>query len=122
VHSGNAGFTLVEVIVVSVIVAVLCVAAILLYRAYAIEARQNVVENVAASAAGFLNAAVNTDKDAADAFDDLPGAGQWVHQLPSGAASVFRAPANVEIRIDKAAKTVSAELRGTVSQSYGYDQ
>ncbi len=53
------GFTLVEVIVVSVIVAVLALAAVLLYRGYANDARKNVVENLAASTANYLQAERN---------------------------------------------------------------
>jgi len=50
----NKGFTLVEVIVVAVIVAVLALVAIQLYTGYVNDARENTSENLAASAAGFL--------------------------------------------------------------------
>lgn len=50
----NKGFTLVEVIVVAVIVAVLALVAIQLYTGYVAESRQNTAENLAASAASYL--------------------------------------------------------------------
>ena len=53
-QNGKKGFTLVEVIVVAVIVAVLALVGIQLYTGYVADARQNTAENLAASAAGYL--------------------------------------------------------------------
>jgi prepilin-type N-terminal cleavage/methylation domain-containing protein len=50
------GFTLVEVIVVAVIVAVLAIVAGLLYTGYINDARQNTVDNIAETAATAANA------------------------------------------------------------------
>jgi prepilin-type N-terminal cleavage/methylation domain-containing protein len=58
-RKNEKGFTLVEVIVVAVIVAVLALVGIQLYQGYAVEARRNTAENLAASAASYLQTFVN---------------------------------------------------------------
>jgi prepilin-type N-terminal cleavage/methylation domain-containing protein len=59
----NKGFTLVEVIVVAVIVAILALVGIQLYRGYVQDARQGTVENLTASAATFLQSEYNSGAD-----------------------------------------------------------
>ena len=61
------GFTLVEVIVVAVIVAVLAAVAIPLYIGYVNDSRINQCENAAGSVASFCGACVNQGGTVADA-------------------------------------------------------
>jgi prepilin-type N-terminal cleavage/methylation domain-containing protein len=61
------GFTLVEVIVVAVIVAVLAAVAIPLYIGYVNESRINQCENAAGSVASFCGACINSGGTVADA-------------------------------------------------------
>ena len=105
------GFTLVEVIVVAVIVAVLALVGIQLYQGYATEARRNTAENLAASAASYLQTFVNArGVDFVDAtnFPNLVGTDptNWCQPLdPSVAAGTttdpsavtFTCPANAEV-------------------------
>lgn len=58
IRKNQKGFTLVEVIVVAVIVAVLAAVAIPLYMGYIRDSRVNVCQNTAASIASSLTAAV----------------------------------------------------------------
>jgi type IV pilus assembly protein PilE len=60
IQKSQRGFTLVEVIVVAVIVAVLAAIAIPLYTGYIDSSRQNVVQNAAGSAASFCAASRNS--------------------------------------------------------------
>jgi type IV pilus assembly protein PilE len=107
------GFTLVEVIVVAVIVAVLALVAIQLYQGYVKESRQNTAENLAASAAGFLQAAVNANGvDYVDGLDDeiADGAG-WEVELSDSNNVYFNSPANATVTKDNSAGTVSATVK-----------
>jgi type IV pilus assembly protein PilA len=94
------GFTLVEVIVVAVIVAVLALVAVQLYQGYVRQARQNTAENLAASAANFLQAAENIQQGYA------PGnltAGLFWTSGAAPQATTFYCPANAVINVDAAA-------------------
>ncbi len=115
------GFTLVEVIVVAVIVAVLALVGIQLYQGYATEARRNTAENLAASAASFLQTIINyKDPAAADALGDLDGDEQnntWQVDLGGGAPPVvFTCPANAKVTINTKDGTVSTSVGGVNSQ------
>jgi prepilin-type N-terminal cleavage/methylation domain-containing protein len=117
------GFTLVEVIVVAVIVAVLALVAVMLYMGYIHDARKNVVENVAASAASFINSAENNGITVnATTFPQLTGGQQWTVILQSGNSCIHKCPANVTITLDYANKNVSAELEGITSSDYMYSR
>jgi type IV pilus assembly protein PilA len=123
----QAGFTLVEVIVVAVIVAVLALVAIQLYQGYVTESRRNTAENLAASAASFLQTIVNSNSQAvADALPNLTGgaapANAWVVPLTAGGAqtATFTCPANA-IVTKGGGPAVTATVGGVVSTGiYNY--
>ena len=118
-HNNNRGFTLVEVIVVAVIVAVLALVGIQLYQGYVTESRRNTAENLAASAAGFLQTIVNTySADAPDSsawVDDLGANQQWVIYFESGDSAVFRVPANATVTKGAGYDSVTATVNGVPS-------
>jgi prepilin-type N-terminal cleavage/methylation domain-containing protein len=62
-HKSQKGFTLVEVIVVAVIVAILAGVSVPLYLGYINNSRENAAANAAGSAASFAAACVNTGKE-----------------------------------------------------------
>lgn len=124
-RSSGRGFTLVEVIVVAVIVAVLALVSILLYMGYVRDARLQVIENVASSAASYLNSARNLDVQ-------VPGPGigatldengQWVLTTPGGNGCVFRCPKGTVVEIQAAGRTVTARYvqHGVVSSPYKFE-
>ena len=113
----DKGFTLVEVIVVAVIVAVLALVGVQLYQGYVSESRRNTAENLAASAASYLQTIVNSrDEATAEALGNLDGAAAnntWTEALSTqpGAQSVtFTCPNNATVTVDIAAGTVSATV------------
>ncbi len=122
IHKNNRkGFTLVEVIVVAVIVAVLALVGIQLYQGYVVESQRNTAENLAASAAGFLQTVVNArDSSVADNVPDLDGNSPddstrtWNIALSTqaGAQSVtFTCPSNAKIFVI----TDSTKVRASVN-------
>ena len=126
IHKNNRkGFTLVEVIVVAVIVAVLALVGIQLYQGYVIESQRNTAENLAASAASFLQTVVNsrgltyvTDNPTV-IVTPLNGGGIWSVSLsaipnPNVPPVSFTCPANAVITVN-ADFTVSATVSGTAS-------
>ena len=120
----NKGFTLVEVIVVAVIVAVLALVAIQFYQGYINESRRNTAENLAASAAGFLLAGVNSVGDStveAACIPPLKEYETWTLTLSTGNVAYFKAPKDAEISYDATLKTVTAKVKGVQSQgTYNY--
>lgn len=119
----NKGFTLVEVIVVAVIVAVLALVAIQLYQGYTREARQNASENLAASAAGFLQSAINADETWVpddNGGTELAGGDSWRVTLPTTSqVTVFTCPANATVSVSGTG--VTAQLEGQSQTSSTYD-
>lgn len=127
IRRSSKGFTLVEVIVVAVIVAVLALVAIQLYRGYVTESRQNTAENLAASAASFIESAININPTLVGTFGNLDGANayptnSWVIDMPaataaSGAAvqTVFTCPVNAVITVT--GNSVTATIAGTATSS-----
>lgn len=111
------GFTLVEVIVVSVIVAVLALVGVQIYFGYVNESRLQVLDNTAGNAATYLNAADNLG-ELDGLAPTLSGALVWSTQ--NGAT--FQAPVGVTITIDEDAGTVSASMDGfdTPSKPYAF--
>ncbi|MBN1576484.1 MAG: prepilin-type N-terminal cleavage/methylation domain-containing protein [Chitinispirillaceae bacterium] len=117
-HRNEKGFTLVEVIVVAVIVAVLALVGIQLYQGYAIEARRNTAENLAASAAGFLQTVLNTRDSsylAGACPSPLTGPDSWDPVLDSlsGNAVTFKCPAKSSVIIES--DSVRALVNGVSS-------
>jgi prepilin-type N-terminal cleavage/methylation domain-containing protein len=99
------GFTLTEVIIVAMIVAVLALVGIQLYHGYATEARRNTAETLAASAAAFLQTVLNNRDSvyfATVCTSPLAGPGEWVPELDSTKRSkiTFKCPANSSVKID----------------------
>lgn len=119
------GFTLVEVIVVAVIVAVLALVAIQLYRGYVTEARRSTAENLGSAAAEYLQSALNATDDAtvqALASPLAPG-NTWQVQIgvaPDGTPNtvLFTCPANAQVIKDNAAGTVQATVGGQDGSTY----
>jgi len=119
----NKGFTLVEVIVVAVIVAVLALVAIQLYQGYVKESRRNTAENLAASAAGYLQSIVNAvDAATADGLaSPLNGGASWVVDIDPGVGVnnvTFTCPVNATLII--APPSVSATVGLVPSAAYTY--
>lgn len=124
----NKGFTLVEVIVVAVIVAVLALVSIQLYQGYITEARINNAENLAASAATFLQAALNSEAT----VDPEIGAGVivgdgitgWEATMPhSGQTSSFSVPNGYTVTLtasDVTAQWTDDDANVTISSEYPY--
>lgn len=126
--SNNNAFTLVEIIVVVVIVAVLALVAIQLYSGYVKDIRQNMAENLAATAATFLNSVKNAEDNnpAIPSFiDTLPatlnGPGEWIITMPSGGFCTFKCPVGAQIVLNKSAGTVRASIKGVFSSLYEYE-
>jgi type II secretory pathway pseudopilin PulG len=121
--NNKKGFTLVETIVIAVIVAVLALLAVQFYS-YIVDARRNTAQITAASAAGFLNTAINLGVTVDNnSFPDLMGSGQWDLPMPSNVTpSIFKCPAGVIITVNTANKTVKASIKGTASSDYKYDK
>jgi prepilin-type N-terminal cleavage/methylation domain-containing protein len=122
IHKNNRkGFTLVEVIVVAVIVAVLALVGIQLYQGYVTESNRNMAENLAGSAAQFLMTIENTNgATSADALGDLAPGGRWSVPLAGGNnVAVFGCPATATISITP--PTVSATVNNISSTgTYNY--
>lgn len=111
------GFTLVEVIVVSVIVAVLALVGVQIYIGYVNDSRIQVLNNTAGNAATYLNAADNLG-ELEELAPTLSGTVVW--SMHNGAT--FQAPAGVTVTIDEDAGTVSASMDGfdTPSKPYAF--
>lgn len=121
-RSGQYGFSLVEMIIVGAIVGILAVVAVFLYAGYTREARQDVAENLAASAASFVGSVSNMDETQLDNLDEMPTSGRrWSVTLPSGAPSHFVCPQNATIDIDKPNSRLRAVVDQRPSQWYKYD-
>jgi prepilin-type N-terminal cleavage/methylation domain-containing protein len=100
------GFTLVEVIVVAVIVAVLAAVAIPLYLGYVQRARIQAAENAAGGLASFL-AAVRNSENAANYT--------LVNSLAAGASTSFNPGAGVPNVSYSAPKGITLAITGSVS-------
>jgi prepilin-type N-terminal cleavage/methylation domain-containing protein len=114
VRKNQKGFTLVEVIVVAVIVAVLALVAIMLYQGYTKDARKNTAENLAASAAGYLQAERN--RGTAITVETVTGPNTiTIDTAGTGVTpTVFTVPRNATVAI-----TGTSANGGTVSATVG---
>ena len=124
IRKNNKGFTLVEVIVVAVIVAVLALVAIQLYQGYVTESRQNTAENLGASAASFAQSAINSGIAPASIVS-LGAGGTWTFTLPNSQQNVtFTCPQNAIITVDGNNITASVGPTGSqrTSDAYPFNQ
>jgi len=105
----HQGFTLVEVIVVAVIVAVLAMFAVQIYAGYVKDSKEQVLENSAANAATFLNTALNLNADVPSTLipATLTSGSEWVTFVPSGDSVTFTPPEGVTIMITSDVVTAS---------------
>ena len=112
-RKNQKGFTLVEVIVVAVIVAVLALVAIMLYQGYTKDARKNTAENLAAAAAGYLQAELNKGSTMPTTGTVSGGTNIGITQAAGNAATTFTVPRNASLSIVNSADT------GTVRAQIG---
>ncbi len=116
------GFTLVEVIVVAVIVAILAGVSVPLYLGYINNSRENSAANAAGSAASFAAACVNTGKDIDLApGDTLTGVKEGTKKLVCGEganAPTLIIPTDITLKRVGNAITGKHSLGGNVSQEY----
>jgi prepilin-type N-terminal cleavage/methylation domain-containing protein len=108
-RKNEQGFTLVEVIVVAVIVAVLAAVAIPLYNGYIRDSRNNVCQNNAASIASTFTAALQ--QDAAFVPGNAIGNGGATvtvpAQDPAGPPNIIQLPAGYVAAVAAGAVTVT---------------
>lgn len=128
----DRGFTLVEVIVVAVIVAVLSLVGVQLYQGYVNEARRNTAENLAASATSYLQTFVNARGEGfvTEAhFPNLTGPAPWKRPLnplvdaeETGDSScvTFMCPANAQITVNHTTGLVTAIIDPGVASTGEY--
>lgn len=109
------GFTLVEVIVVAVIVAILAAVAVPLYQGYVDSSRQNVVQNTAGSLASFCAASRNSGTvppDVAGAATGavINGAQNTTWTVPNGVTVDITAPTVTVTHVDDNTVTAAASF------------
>ncbi|KMQ50772.1 hypothetical protein CHISP_2295 [Chitinispirillum alkaliphilum] len=116
----NSGFTLVEVIVVAVIVAVLALGAIQLYQGYIRDSRSNTAENLASSAAGYITTERNRGASGSVSVND----GVITFDTDAtGESTRFSVPDNANLIITGNASdggTVAVSIDGDTSNTYDY--
>ncbi len=118
--TGNeTGVTLIEVIVVAVVLAVLSAVSIPIYNGYIQDSRRNTSENVAVSAASFVESALTTTGSIGNVSFTGSSSGNlepgsesdWLYSdektkshlmfvTDAGDTSKFRIPSNIQIKID----------------------
>ncbi|MBN1758176.1 MAG: prepilin-type N-terminal cleavage/methylation domain-containing protein [Chitinispirillaceae bacterium] len=119
----HCGFTLVEIIVTGVIVAVLALISVQIYRGYIDEARQGVVDGIGASACKFLQGAGSIELEIPNPPNittELTEGQHWTTNLPSGEPVVFSCPRGMTITIDEDRQQVRAVFGSFSSEWYSY--
>jgi|GEM_PF-1951342 len=109
-HRRQAGFTLVEVIVVAVIVAILAGVSVPLYLGYINNSRLNQATNAAGSVASFINACHNAGKASTTTTDATTSETVFTCTYEAGGANnpSLKVPSDITITVDETNGTVKA--------------
>lgn len=111
------GFTLVEVIVVSVIVAALAAVAIGVYTTYVNDARENAARNAGSSLSGFCAACENTGGTVADTAN-----AKGPFELPcNGNTTKIQVPPKVYLTLVAASDSLVVWHEDATSGKYSYE-
>jgi prepilin-type N-terminal cleavage/methylation domain-containing protein len=127
IHSNKqSGFTLVEVIVVAVIVAILAGVSVPLYLGYINSSRTNQATNAAGSAASFVNACRNGGNTAKiggaalAAQAGVAGAVLTCHDAADAVIATLTAPADIQLTVAGTSFTAAHSAGGAASAPFSF--